>query len=134
MLALNNTAEGFTLPIYFGNPVQNDNTASFIIDTTFTDILVATKDCGFRCAYPVYDINASTTAIRRLNQTVNTQSKVVGEFTGEMVIDQVCIVYDTVCAKDVEFYAMAENWEFFNILGLAPINALEGPNLIRMLY
>ena len=58
----------------------------------------------------------------------------IGNFTGELVVDQVCILeFETACATQVEFYAMLHNWGYYNILGLAPINAREAPNLIRML-
>ena len=46
VVALDNTGVGVTLPLYFGSPIQTNPDASFIIDTTYTDILVATTDCG----------------------------------------------------------------------------------------
>ena len=45
VLPLNNTGTGFTLPLYFGDPVQRSQTDTFIIDTTYTDIIVATTEC-----------------------------------------------------------------------------------------
>ena len=65
VLALNNTGTGYTVPIYFGDPVQIVGTggiplATFVIDTTYTDIVVASVDCGSvtsaqGCAYPIYN-------------------------------------------------------------------------------
>ena len=65
VLALNNTGTGYTVPIYFGDPVQIVGTdgiplATFVIDTTYTDIVVASVDCGSTssaqgCAYPIYN-------------------------------------------------------------------------------
>ena len=50
-------------------------------------------------------------------------------------MDQVCVldVDNPACAKDVEFYALLHDWGYYNILGLAPVNGREAPNLIRML-
>ena len=119
--------------------MQHVSVSSFIIDTTYTDVIVSTTQCGQikdakGCAYPVYnETESSTYILKHKNNTIHTPSQVIGTFTGDLVMDQVC-VYDTACANNVEFYALMNNWGFYNILGLAPINAVQGPNLIRMLY
>jgi len=51
VLALNNTGTGYTVPIYFGSPVQivgidGIPLSTFAIDTTYTNIVVASVDCG----------------------------------------------------------------------------------------
>ena len=50
-------------------------------------------------------------------------------------MDQVCILDVDIpaCAKGVEFYALLHDWGYYNILGIAPVNGREAPNLIRML-
>ena len=65
VLALNNTGTGYTVPIYFGDPVQivgidGIPLSTFVIDTTYTNIVVASVDCGSvssvdGCAYPIYN-------------------------------------------------------------------------------
>ena len=76
----------------------------------------------------------SSSVLKKKNVTVTTPSSVIGSFTALEVVDKVCIIYNNVCASQVEFYADLTGWAYWNILGLAPVNAAEGPNLVRMLY
>ena len=48
-------------------------------------------------------------------------------------MDRVCVMQD-VCANNVEFYTLIHNWGFYNILGLAPVNAAQAPNIVRSLW
>ena len=56
---LNNTGSVLTMPLYFGKPIQFNETSTFIIDTTFSSLLVQTHGCGNKCNFPVYEINDS---------------------------------------------------------------------------
>ena len=76
---------------------------------------------------------SSTRILKEKNVTVTTPSQVIGTFTGELVMDRVCVT-QSVCATNVEFYTLVSNWGFYNILGLAPVNGAQGPNFVRMLW
>ena len=65
--------------------------------------------------------------------TVNTASAVIGTFTGDLMMDHVCVT-QAVCASNVEFYSLTQNWGFYNILGLAPVNSAQAPNIVRALW
>ena len=70
VIAFNNTGEGFTIPLYFGTKPQYHEQATFVVDTTFSDILVATNQCGpTLCKYPVYNMQESTTCQQKYNTT-----------------------------------------------------------------
>ena len=135
VIEFSETEGSLTVPLYFGTPPQNHHRSpTFVVDTTFSDILVSTNECGSDCKYPVYNMEESYSCVKKNNEHVFTPSTLIDEFTALVVVDQVCIVYSNTCAKEVEFYADTTGWKFFNILGVAPVAEETPPNLVSMLY
>ena len=64
---------------------------------------------------------------------IHSGSEVVGNLTGTIVRDQVCLDEYDACIKQLDFYTVGKEWETYNVLGLAPKSAYKAPDLIREL-
>lgn len=52
-------------------------------------------------------------------------------YSGSIVRDRICLELNDNCVDDVTFFAVGNDWKYYNMLGLAPKKETVGPYLIR---
>ena len=126
-----------TFPLFIGQKskqpdIPEEFQESFVIETHFSALIVASTSCTNDNCSPVYQIR--NRKLVRSNVDFQPSASVGNEasYTGSVVKDQVCLKEDELCAE-VNFLAMGDDWRYYNMLGIAPRTETTGPLLIQKL-